>query len=118
MQDQNEWWKQGWFWLLIVGLMIFIIFSLVYEMTKDGKPTTWLWVFIFFSIILIIVGAILYFMNRDITAYIPSQQCYQEIKIPRSLVKPICPEKCAPSPAIAPTPVQCPNPCLEVKPMC
>ena len=106
------WYTETWFWLIIVGLIIFLIFALIYETSKNIASVWWTWIPIILGILLIIIGIITYFMYRDKILYMLSKSPinYEKVSIP-VYKKEVAVVQCPP-----PVPVvKCPPPVPVVK---
>ena len=53
-------WTEPWFWVFIIGFLVFLVFLIIYEAKRRGDVPTWLYVLGGLSYLIVLVGLVIY----------------------------------------------------------
>lgn len=62
--------KEAWFWLVIIGVIGFIVSAIGYETTRVNSTTTqssvpaWVWAIMIVSVVLVFIGVVIFFFRQ------------------------------------------------------
>lgn len=89
----GAWYVEAWFWLLIVGIIIFIIGIIFYEIQRSNTVHAWVWIAIILGFALVIFSAIIFLLSSDL------------IRHRDEVIKEACKKHCGPQSQVQASPL-------------